>query len=51
MRELIAAGAGRPASAIDVWSIACPDVAERREDALEKLGNILGFVAALLRCA
>jgi 5,10-methylenetetrahydromethanopterin reductase len=41
-----AAGAHRSASAIDVWSIACLDVAERREDALEKLGNILGFVAA-----
>jgi len=51
VRELIAegaAGAGRPASAIDVWSIACLDVAERREDALEKLGNILGFVAAYI---
>ena len=49
VRELIAegaTGAPRPASAIDVWSIACLDVAERREDALEKLGNILGFVAA-----
>jgi 5,10-methylenetetrahydromethanopterin reductase len=29
-----AAGARRPASEIDVWSIACLDVAERREDAL-----------------
>ena len=48
VREQIAAGAGRPASAIDVWSIACLDVAERREDALEKLGNILGFVAAYI---
>ena len=43
-----AAGARRPASEIDVWSIACLDVAERREDALEKLGNILGFVAAYI---
>ena len=43
-----AAGAQRPASEIDVWSIACLDVAERREDALEKLGNILGFVAAYI---
>ena len=51
VRELIveaAAGAGRPPSEIDVWSIACLDVAERREDALEKLGNILGFVAAYI---
>jgi 5,10-methylenetetrahydromethanopterin reductase len=51
VRDLIAegaAGASRPASAIDVWSIACLDVAERREDALEKLGNILGFVAAYI---
>jgi 5,10-methylenetetrahydromethanopterin reductase len=51
VRELIAegaAGAPRPASGIDVWSIACLDVAERREDALEKLGNILGFVAAYI---
>jgi alkanesulfonate monooxygenase SsuD/methylene tetrahydromethanopterin reductase-like flavin-dependent oxidoreductase (luciferase family) len=28
--------------------LACLDVAERREDALEKLGNILGFVAAYI---
>jgi alkanesulfonate monooxygenase SsuD/methylene tetrahydromethanopterin reductase-like flavin-dependent oxidoreductase (luciferase family) len=51
VRELIAegaAGASRPASEVDVWSIACLDVAERREDALEKLGNILGFVAAYI---
>jgi 5,10-methylenetetrahydromethanopterin reductase len=40
------ASAGRPGGAVDVWSIACLDVAERREDALGKLGNILGFVAA-----
>ncbi|HWN04499.1 MAG TPA: LLM class flavin-dependent oxidoreductase, partial [Candidatus Dormibacteraeota bacterium] len=41
VRGLIAEGAvaaGRPASAVDVWSIACLDVAERREDALDKLG-------------
>jgi 5,10-methylenetetrahydromethanopterin reductase len=43
-----AAGARRPASEIDVWSIACLDVAERREAAFEKLGNILGFVAAYI---
>src|SRR5216684_2995420 len=36
------------AGAVDVWSIACLDVAERREDALAKLGNILGFVAAYI---
>jgi 5,10-methylenetetrahydromethanopterin reductase len=51
VRGLIAEGAAearRPASEIDVWSIACLDVAERREDALEKLGNILGFVAAYI---
>ena len=51
VRDLIAEGAGgerRPAGALDVWSIACLDVANRREDALEKLGNILGFVAAYI---
>jgi len=48
-RELIAEGAqsaGRAASDVDVWWIACLDVDERREVALDKLGNILGFVAA-----
>lgn len=51
VRALIAEGAasaGRPADAVDVWSIACLDVAERREEALDKLGNILGFVAAYI---
>ncbi|HZP37199.1 MAG TPA: LLM class flavin-dependent oxidoreductase [Methylomirabilota bacterium] len=51
VRSLIgegAAAAGRAAGAVDVWSIACLDVAERREDALAKLGNILGFVAAYI---
>ena len=43
-----ATGARRPASEIDLWSIACLDVAERREDAFQKLGNILGFVAAYI---
>jgi 5,10-methylenetetrahydromethanopterin reductase len=43
-----AAAAGRPADALDVWSIACLDVAERREDALAQLGDILGFVAAYI---
>jgi 5,10-methylenetetrahydromethanopterin reductase len=48
-RDLIAEGAqaaGRPAEDVDVWRIACLDVDERREVALDKLGNILGFVAA-----
>jgi 5,10-methylenetetrahydromethanopterin reductase len=48
-RGLIAEGAreaGRPPEEIDVWWIACLDVDERREVALKKLGNILGFVAA-----
>jgi 5,10-methylenetetrahydromethanopterin reductase len=50
-RELIEAGAkeaGRPAAGVDVWSIACLDVSARRETAYEKLGNILGFVAAYI---
>jgi 5,10-methylenetetrahydromethanopterin reductase len=50
-RALIEAGAkeaGRPSSDIDVWSIACLDVSEKREAAHEKLGNILGFVAAYI---
>src|SRR5580765_4240943 len=50
-RALIAEGAasaGRPAHAVDLWSIACLDVAERRDEALDKLGNILGFVAAYI---
>ena len=38
--------AGRAASAVEDWWIACLDVSERREVAFEKLGNILGFVAA-----
>jgi 5,10-methylenetetrahydromethanopterin reductase len=36
-------GGGRE---LDEWWIACLDVSERREVAYEKLGNILGFVAA-----
>ena len=50
-RGLIEAGAreaGRSASDVDVWSIACLDVSPRREAAFEKLGNILGFVAAYI---
>jgi len=48
-RGLVAEGAretGRAADDVDVWWIACLDVNERREVALDKLGNILGFVAA-----
>jgi 5,10-methylenetetrahydromethanopterin reductase len=43
-----AATAGRQASAIDAWWVACLDCDKRRERALEKLGNILGFVAAYI---
>ena len=49
-RDRVAAGAataGRAVSALDVWHIACLDCAERREAALERLGNILGFVGAI----
>src|SRR4029434_5102946 len=42
------ASASRSAADVDVWSIACLDVAEQRRAALEKLGNILGFVAAYI---
>jgi 5,10-methylenetetrahydromethanopterin reductase len=48
-RGLVAEGAretGRAVEDVDVWWIACLDVNERRDVALEKLGNILGFVAA-----
>lgn len=48
-RMMIAGGARetvRSPDDLDVWWIACLDVAPRREDALEKLGNILGFVGA-----
>ena len=38
--------AGRAAEDVDRWWIACLDVSERRDVALDKLGNILGFVAA-----
>src|SRR5215468_2755039 len=50
-RSAIARGAlegNRPAADVDVWSIACLDVSDRRERAWEKLGNILGFVAAYI---
>jgi 5,10-methylenetetrahydromethanopterin reductase len=43
-----AASTGRDPSALDVWYIACLDCDERRDRALEKLGNILGFVAAYI---
>jgi 5,10-methylenetetrahydromethanopterin reductase len=41
-----AAEAGRKVDDVNVWWIAALDVAERRDDALDRLGNILGFVAA-----
>jgi len=50
-RELMGAGAteaGRSMEDVDVWSIACLDVSPRRAAAFEKLGNILGFVAAYI---
>ncbi|MBI2203873.1 MAG: LLM class flavin-dependent oxidoreductase [Candidatus Rokubacteria bacterium] len=50
-RALIADGArkaGRNPDEIDVWWIAALDVDERRDVALAKLGNILGFVAAYI---
>ena len=48
-RALLAEGAaqaGRAGDPLDAWFVACLDVSERRETALEQLGNILGFVAA-----
>ena len=50
-RELIEAGAKeteRSLRDVDVWTIACLDMGARREAAFEKLGNILGFVAAYI---
>jgi 5,10-methylenetetrahydromethanopterin reductase len=50
-RELMGAGAteaGRSMEKVDVWSIACLDVSAQRAAAFEKLGNILGFVAAYI---
>jgi len=47
----LAAGAreaGRSADEVDTWWVACLDVDERREAALDKLGNILAFVAAYI---
>jgi 5,10-methylenetetrahydromethanopterin reductase len=49
--ELIEAGAKeteRSMEDLDVWAIACLDTSARREAAFEKLGNILGFVAAYI---
>jgi alkanesulfonate monooxygenase SsuD/methylene tetrahydromethanopterin reductase-like flavin-dependent oxidoreductase (luciferase family) len=43
-----ARAAGRAPSDVETWYIACLDCAERREAAHEKLGNILGFVAAYI---
>jgi 5,10-methylenetetrahydromethanopterin reductase len=42
------AEAGRDTARLDTWFIACLDVSERRDTALAKLGNILGFVAAYI---
>ena len=48
-RALLAEGAREGARpAFEPWFIACLDVSERREAALDKLGNILGFVAAYI---
>src|SRR5262245_848452 len=41
-----ATAAGRDQSDVDAWWVACLDCGPRRETAFEKLGNILGFVAA-----
>jgi alkanesulfonate monooxygenase SsuD/methylene tetrahydromethanopterin reductase-like flavin-dependent oxidoreductase (luciferase family) len=43
-----ARGAGRAPAEIETWYIACLDCAPKREAAFEKLGNILGFVAAYI---
>ena len=45
---LAAREAGRAPGDVETWYVACLDCAERRETALEKLGNILGFVAAIV---
>jgi 5,10-methylenetetrahydromethanopterin reductase len=39
-------GEGRDRREVDTWWVACLDCDPRRETAFEKLGNILGFVAA-----
>ena len=43
-----AAATGRATGGIDTWWVACLDCDRRRETAHEKLGNILGFVAAYI---
>jgi len=43
-----ARGAGRGPADVETWYIACLDCAPEREAAFEKLGNILGFVAAYI---
>jgi 5,10-methylenetetrahydromethanopterin reductase len=43
-----ARGAGRAPADVETWYIACLDCAPKREAAFEKLGNILGFVAAYI---
>jgi 5,10-methylenetetrahydromethanopterin reductase len=43
-----AEGTGRNGSNLEVWYIACLDCSESRDAALEKLGSILGFVAAYI---
>jgi len=43
-----AEGAGRNGDDVEVWYVACLDCAEKRDVALEKLGSILGFVAAYI---
>lgn len=51
VEALIGKGAGEAARSpkeIDLWYVACLDVSERWETAFEKLGNILGFVAAYI---
>ena len=49
VEELVREGArGRPPHEVDLWYVACLDVSEERERAFEKLGNILGFVAAYI---
>ena len=50
-RELLAKGAtetGRTIAELDTWWIACLDCAPTRDAAHERLGNILGFVAAYI---
>jgi 5,10-methylenetetrahydromethanopterin reductase len=43
-----AAEARRDAREVDAWWVACLDCGRRRETTHEKLGNILGFVAAYI---